>query len=114
MSSKHRTVVKVGGKEYTMVGTETEAYMKRVADYVDRTQNEIRIATGLIEPKLTVLTALNLADELFKAQGEVNRVRRELNLLRRQTGMLRRSVAQQAESKQAAEAEKEKNPAGEP
>ena len=93
---KHRTVVKVGGKDYTMVGTETEAYMKRVAGYVDRMQNEIHIATGLIEPKLMVLTALNLADELFKAQGEINRIRREMNLLRRQTGMLRRNVAKQA------------------
>ena len=97
---KHKTIVKIGGKEYTMVGTETEAYIKKVAECVDHMRNEIHINTGLTEPKLMVLTALNLADELLKAQAEVKQIRKEVNLLRRQAGMQKRNAARNAGEKQ--------------
>ena len=47
-----------------------------------------------------VLTALNLADELLKAQAEVKQIRKEVNLLRRQAGMQKRNAARNAGEKQ--------------
>lgn len=92
---KNRTIIKISGREYTMMGTEPVSYLKRVGAYVDRKIQEIHLASGLNEPRLTVLTALNLADELFKAQEEVNRLRREMNELRREIALLRRTQRQE-------------------
>ena len=42
---------------------------------------ELAILTRAGENMLPVLTAMTLADELFTAQDEVNRLRRELDVL---------------------------------
>ena len=80
---KNKTVVNVRGKEYTLVGTESVEYMQRVAAYVDRRMTEISFSAYLPDDRLTTLTALNLADELFKSKDEVSAMRRELAQMRK-------------------------------
>lgn len=68
---KAKTVVLIGGKEYTLSGYESEEYMHRVAIYVDRTMREITRAHGNLPTNMVaVLAALNIADELLRARGE--------------------------------------------
>ena len=56
---KTRTVVKIGGKEYTMTGFESEEYIHRVAIYVDRKMSELKSQYVNLNPStLAVLTAL--------------------------------------------------------
>ena len=58
------------------------ADLNRVAAYVDRQMTETMRSGRIPANTAAVLTALNLADDLMRAQDEVNRLRRELALLR--------------------------------
>ncbi|MDR2513640.1 MAG: cell division protein ZapA [Christensenellaceae bacterium] len=75
--ARNRAVVQVRGMDYILVGKESEEYMQRVAAYVNRRMEEIGYDALMSEQRLVVLTALNLADELFKAKEEIAQLRRE-------------------------------------
>lgn len=80
--NKETTTVRVAGKEYTLVSTDGAEHLERVAAYVDRRITETIYATRMTRENVAVLTAMNIADELLKAQDENARLRRELNALR--------------------------------
>ena len=75
---KQKTTVSVGGKEYTIVSSDSPEHMMRVAAYADRKLRESAAVSRLPLAQAGALTALNLADELMKAQDENPRLRREL------------------------------------
>lgn len=79
---KIRTTVKVAGKEYTISSYDDESHVKRVAAYVDRRMEELEAATKLPTAQLAVLTAMNVTDDMLKAQDEIRRLRAELNQAR--------------------------------
>ena len=79
---KQKTTVHVAGKAYTLVSSDTPAHMNRVAAYVDRRITETMYAARMNRENVAVLTAMNIADELMKAQDENSRLRRELTALR--------------------------------
>ncbi|MGN0792923.1 MAG: cell division protein ZapA [Aristaeellaceae bacterium] len=79
---KQKITVRVAGKEYALVSSDTPEHLSRVASYVDRQITETVFATRLSRETVTVLVALNITDELMKAQEENSRLRRELNALR--------------------------------
>jgi cell division protein ZapA len=91
--AKNRTVVKVGGREYTMLSDETPEYIHRVAAYVDRKMEEINVASKLSNVMLAVLAALNITDELLKAQDDNARMRKDLGEARQQLNLLQRENA---------------------
>ena len=79
--------VEIYGQRYVVRGDADEEYVKRLANYVD---TQIRVlAQGLktaTRAKLAVLAALNIADQLFKAErtrqeGEAELERRTLSLV---------------------------------
>lgn len=72
-----------------MTSYDSEEYIHRVATYVDRKLTELSIATRLPSPQLSVLVALNVADDMLKAHDENNRLKRENGLLREQLEALR-------------------------
>lgn len=84
-----RTIVRIAGKDYPITGYDPEDYVRRVAIYVDRKIQEIGLATRLSVQDSAVLTAVNLADDLMKAQDENTRLRRELDETRRALEELR-------------------------
>jgi len=60
--------VEIYGTSYILKGESDMEYMKELAAYVDRKMHEIQAETGLISPvKIAILTSLNIADELYKA-----------------------------------------------
>lgn len=75
---KNKVVVQVHELEYTIVGGESPAYIRRVAAYVDSRMTEIAGMGNLGEQRLTMLTALNIADELLKAKDDIQQLRTEL------------------------------------
>ena len=91
--AKNKTVVRVGGREYTMISDETPEYMHRVATYVDRKMEEINVASKLSNVMLSALAALNIADELLKAQDDNARMRKDLAEARQQLALLQRENA---------------------
>ena len=79
---KQKTTVRVAGKDYALVSTDSPEHLNRVASYVDRQMTETMRSGRIPANTAAALTALNLADDLMRAQDEVNRLRRELALLR--------------------------------
>lgn len=80
---KQKTTVRVAGKEYTLVSSDSPEHLGRVAAYVDRRITETAFATRMNKESVAVLVSLNMADELMKAHDENARLRRELNALRK-------------------------------
>lgn len=75
---KIRTTVHVAGKDYTITSYDPEPHVQRVAAYVDRKMNELALTTRLGQAQLSVLVAMNIADDMLKAHDEINRLRKEL------------------------------------
>lgn len=65
------------------MGAETPEYMQRVAQYVSRRMEEIEYLGRMGEQRLATLTAINIADELFKAKDDMAALRREMLELQR-------------------------------
>ena len=80
---KQKTTVRVAGREYTLVSSDSPEHLNRVAAYVDRRIMETAYATRMNKESVAVLVALNITDELMKAHDENARLRRELNALRK-------------------------------
>ena len=63
----------INGVEYSLKGEEREEYLHKVASYVDKKIMEIKDNNNkLSTSSAAVLTAVNIADELFKIKNEVN------------------------------------------
>ncbi len=77
--NKNKVVVHLMGRDYTMVTDQPTEKVQRLSRYVDRRMRELAILTRVSDSMLPVLTAMTLADELFTAQDEANRLRRELD-----------------------------------
>ena len=61
------TTVQIFGQEYKIRGFEDKSYVQRVAGYVDERMRELsQGSSSLSQERLAVLTALNIADELFQ------------------------------------------------
>jgi cell division protein ZapA len=71
--SDKKTTVKVNiyGDEYPIRGFGEPEYIIRVADYVDRKMREIASRSKYKSPdKIAILTALNIAGELFDLEAQ--------------------------------------------
>ncbi len=79
---KQKITVRVAGREYALVSADSPEHLTRVAAYVDRQITETVYATRQPRETVAVLVAMNITDELMKAQEENSRLRRELNALR--------------------------------
>ena len=86
---KIRTTVKIAGKEYTISSYDDEAHVQRVAGYVDRRMEELSVDTRLPSAQLAVLVAINVTDDMFKAQDEARRLRAELAAAREELEALK-------------------------
>lgn len=73
MNTKNKVVVNIYDTEYTIVGESSEEYIAYIAQKVDETMREIANKNGRYNTTMiAVLTALNLADFLYKAQEEIS------------------------------------------
>ncbi len=87
---KTRTMVKICGKEYIMAGFESEEYIHRVAIYVDRKMSELKGQyVNLNAHTLSVLTAINVADDLLKLQDKFDELSKEYQDLKDEMKKLR-------------------------
>lgn len=68
MTAKNKVEVRIAGKDYTLVGTESDEYIQKVGLYIDKKMNEImKVNNRLSTSMAAVLTAINVADDFFKA-----------------------------------------------
>lgn len=74
----NRVVVNICGDEYTLVAEESPSYMQKVGAYVGDKMDEVLNSTRVGRTDAAVLTAANIADELFKAQATAEQLRRQI------------------------------------
>ncbi|MCI9331775.1 MAG: cell division protein ZapA [Oscillibacter sp.] len=74
----NRVVVTICGEEYTFVAEEAPSYMQKVGAYVGDKMEEVLNSTRVGKTDAAVLTAANIADELFKAQATAEQLRRQI------------------------------------
>lgn len=74
----NRVVVDICGEEYTLIAEESAAYMQRVGSYVGGKMQEVLDSARVGRTDAAVLTAVNIADELFKAQTAAEQLRGQI------------------------------------
>lgn len=74
----NRVVVTICGEEYTFVAEESAAYMQKVGTYVGDKMQEVLVGARVGRTDAAVLTAANIADELFKAQAAAEQLRSQI------------------------------------
>lgn len=90
---KRSVTVRIAGEEHTIRATAEPGYTRRCAKHVDDRIHEIRRQAGLIEGhKAAILAALSIADECFRAQAELDRLREDV--ARRAGGMADRLMGE--------------------
>jgi len=80
MSNKNKVTIKIMDRDYTLVSDDSREHMQRVANYVDDKMKETyesnkKLSTSMIG----VLTALNIADELYKVLEEKTELEKRIN-----------------------------------
>ena len=75
---ENRVVVSICGEDYTFVAEEAPSYMQRVGSYVSEKMESILSGTHVGRTDAAVLTAANIADELFKEQAAAEQLRRQI------------------------------------
>ena len=74
----NRVVVSICGEEYTFVAEESASYMQKVGSYVSDKMNEVLNSAKVGRTDAAILTAANIADELFKAQTAAEQLRGQI------------------------------------
>lgn len=94
--------VRIAGKDYTLVGFESDEYIQKIGLYVDKKMNEILKANNKLSTSMVaVLTAINAADDLFKAhESEIN-LKRDLKRANEELALLREEKKRLAEENAA-------------
>ena len=74
----NRVVVTICGEDYTFVAEESTSYMQKVGSYVGDKMTAILNGAKVGRTDAAVLTAANIADELFKSQAAAEQLRSQI------------------------------------
>ena len=74
----NRVVISICGEEYTFVADESASYMQKVGNYVGEKMSEVLNSAKVGRTDAAVLTAVNITDELFKAQTAAEQLRGQI------------------------------------
>ena len=75
---ENRVTVSICGEEYTLIAEEAPSYMQKVGAYVDGKLSELLEAAKIGRSDAAVLTAVNIADELFKEREAAETLRAQV------------------------------------
>ncbi len=79
MAEKTRMEVKIRGKYYTIVADEPEEYIYKICAHVDRKVSEVFNMNPRLGTEMSsILTAINMADELFKTGMSEDNLRKQI------------------------------------
>ncbi|SCL94934.1 cell division protein ZapA [Sporanaerobacter sp. PP17-6a] len=79
MTDKKKVDVTIDGRNFTVVGSESEDYIKKIAQYVDNTiknvfHNNMRLSNHMA----AILAAFNIADEYCKVNQKLKSLEKEV------------------------------------
>lgn len=77
---KNKITININNKDYTLMSEETKEHMEMVAEYIDKKISEIVIASGgkLTIQDMSILTAINVADDYFKSENVSDNLRSQI------------------------------------
>lgn len=75
---ENRVTVSICDEEYTLIAEEAPSYMQKVGAYVDDKLSELLEAAKIGRSDAAVLTAVNIADELFKEREATEALRAQV------------------------------------
>ena len=76
MGKKNRVEVIIGGAMYVLQGSDSPEHMQRVASYIDGVMGNVKkmdLSNRMSTTQVAMLTSINIADDLIKAQDEVKK-----------------------------------------
>ena len=91
---ENRIVVTICDQEYTLVAEESASYMQKVGSYVSEMMEEILATARVGRTDAAVLTAVNLADELFKEQSASEALRVQIQQALSEAGQAQNEVSE--------------------
>ncbi|MEG0295441.1 MAG: cell division protein ZapA [Clostridium sp.] len=101
--------VKINGVEYNLKGKENEEYLLDIAGYVDGKVREIGAKNKVLSSSsVAVLAAVNITDELFKCDQEVEELNKKKNSLEERHLTLRERIKELRTECDASIAERDK------
>lgn len=74
----NRITINICGQDYTLVAEESPSYMERVGKLVDEHLTQVLDSATVSRTDAAILAAINLADELLKAQENTDHLRRQI------------------------------------
>lgn len=89
----NRVIVTIDGMEYTVVGEETEEYIRKNAELVDRKIGELKSKTSFSSLTCAVLAALNLSDMYYKAMSGGDNLRAQVREYAEENAALRAQLS---------------------
>ncbi len=95
MEHKNEVKVTIGGKVYTLVGNESEKYIHHVAKYINEKIEKIsgHEKTHEINTRIqSVLLAINIADDYFKAKIEIEEKEKQVQELHQEIERLKKEL----------------------
>ena len=76
-NSENFVKVTIYGQEYTIKAPADASYIKNIAEYVDGKMREVQeeLATPHVPAKVSILAAMNIADELFAEKRDRDQIK---------------------------------------
>ena len=76
-NSENFVKVTIYGQEYTIKAPADASYIKNIAEYVDGKMREVQdeLATPQVPAKVSILAAMNIADELFAQKRDRDQIK---------------------------------------
>ena len=76
-NSENFVKVTIYGQEYTIKAPADASYIKYIAEYVDGKMREVQeeLATPQVPAKVSILAAMNIADELFAEKRDRDQIK---------------------------------------
>lgn len=79
MTESRKVIVNINGQDFTVVGNETEEYVRMIAKFVDEKIKEIVKKNDKLSQSMSaVLAAFNIADKFYKNEMELNQLKEEV------------------------------------
>lgn len=75
---KNRITITIGGRDYTLIAQEEDAYVRKVAAHVENKMEELRSTSRLSVTDAAIMTAVNIADDYFKMVETSENLRTQL------------------------------------
>ena len=91
---ENRVFVTICDQDYTLVAEESATYMQKVGSYVSQKMGDILSSAHVGRTDAAVLTAVNLADELFKEQSASEQLRSQIKQYLDEAGKAQSQVSE--------------------